>query len=348
MPAPSDPPPAADPAAPPALAAAAEMPLLLEQETEVSLLAAGDPLFASFTPDDFKAYVRFRICTAFPNIIGPESHGRYFGFHPQVLALSFESLLHQQTNLGHMLKAYGAYRDRIQGGIVAVSVARGGKPVRGGGALSIPESVADAPYLDVIAVLWKIAEGNKELLGRHMSARQKSSVSIEVASTVSDLDVYDPRDRSIVPMAVAREQWPDLITVHRKNGIQIGGIDGTQMAFAAGGEDRAVPFRGVGYTPNPAERRTAKIVDLSASGGDDAAIAAVLSYDWEPGMDVSWMPVLHGRDAGRGTVREIVMEGSRTLHGRTMEASPEDPLLVVKVHGKRLEVIRHSSSVKKI
>lgn len=323
-------------------------PCHLAGETEVSLLAAGDPVFSDFKPDDYKAYIRFRICTSFPKIIGPESHGRYFGFHPQVLLKSYRSLLHQQTNLGHTLKVYGGYRDRIQGGIVGVSVAKGGSPYKGASRVPIPDGESDALYLDVIAVLWKMADGNKELLGRHVSARQKTSVSIEVGTTLHDLWVYDPRDRSIHALAAAMEQWPGLVKRDKKKGVQIGSVDGVQFAFAAGGEDGSVPFRGVGYTPNPAEGATAKVVDLAAEmEGDDVAFAATLVQDWEAGMEVAWSPIFQGLDAGCGIVREVVTDGSVERDGMLKAASPADPLLVIKVHGRNYEVVRHASSLEK-
>jgi hypothetical protein len=321
--------------------------LQLSELTDVSLLAAGDPLFSQFVPDDYKAYIRFKICTAFPNVIGPEMHGRYFGFHPQVLVNSYQSLIDQQTNLGHALKLYGAYRDRIQGFVKGVSVAN---LTRNMGRIEIPGSVEEAPFLDCIAVVWKMAEGNKEMLGKHITAQQKTNVSIEVGSTMADLLVYNPTDRSIHEMAAAMVQWPGLITQNKKTGLQIGKVDGVQFAFAAGGAAGKVPFRGVGYTPNPAESKTAKIIDLSASGGagdEEVAFAAISISDWEAGETVAWAPVLYGQDAGRGTVTEVVYQGSQTRHGLTKSGSLSDPLLVIKVHGKKLEVLRHSSSVKK-
>jgi hypothetical protein len=322
--------------------------LELCEETEVSMLAAGDPVFKDFVPDDFKAYIRFRICTAFPNVIGPEMHGRYFGFHPQVLVNSFRSLLHQQTNLGHMLKLYGAYRDRIQGGIVGVSVGKGGGGYRPAGKIQVPETVEEAPYLDVIAVLWKMAEGNKELLGKHISAREKTNVSIEVATTMADLQIYNPTDKSIHSMQDALAQWPDLIKRDKKNGIQIGQVDGVQFAFAAGGAAGTVPFRGVGYTPRPAETKTAKIIDLAAEqAGEDIAFAAMVTQDWEPGMEVTWPPIIHGRDAGRGIIKEVIFEGKHSRHQMTKIATEADPLLLLQIHGARIEVLRHASSVVK-
>lgn len=318
-------------------------PLRTDEVTEVELLAAHDPVWSQFQADDYKGYVRFRICTAFPNVIGPEAHGRYFGFHPQVLANSYKSLLHQQTNLGHVLEAYGGYKDRIMGGIVGVSF-----PDNHGRKWEIPDDVSKAPFLDCVAVFWKLASGVKNMVGNHQTSRQKTNVSIEVGTTIEDLSVYDPRDRSILSLADAMAAHPKLITVAPKKGIQIGQVDGVQFAFAAGHADGAVPYKGVGYTPNPAEWKTAKVVELRAAYEcGSACMAAMAVPEWDRGMDVAWQPIFHGSDAGRGTVTEVITEGAHTRHGMTKRATPEDPLLDIKVHGKKLNVLRHSSSVKK-
>jgi hypothetical protein len=327
-----------------ALAAAAEpQSFIATEESEVSFLAANDPVFSDLKPDDFKAYVRFRVATAFPALIGPEMHGRVFGFHPQVLVNSFRTLLHQQTNLGHLLKAYGAYRDRIIGNVVGVSVANLQRQTK----QTMAATADAAQYLDVVAVIYKAAEGVKELLGNHTSARQKQSVSIEVGTTMGDLEVYDPRDGSILALSAATELYPKLLSVHKEKGIQIGKVDGVQFAFAAGGASGSVPFRGVGYTPSPAEKKTAKIIDLKASMFEDVCFAAMALPEWEPGGSVRWAPVLYGQDAGCGTVVEVIMAGSVTRHGMTKLATPADPLLDIKVRGKNLHVIRHAGSVSK-
>jgi hypothetical protein len=182
------------------------------------------------------------------------------------------------------------------------------------------------------------------LLGNHTSARQKQSVSIEVGTTMGDLAVYDPRDASIIAMTAAAELYPKLLSLHKENGLQIGKVDGVQFALAAGGESGTVPFRGVGYTPNPAEKKNARIIDLKASMMDDVCFAAMAVPEWEPGADVRWAPVLYGQDAGRGTIMEVILHGSVTRHGMTKHATPADPLLDIKVHGKNLRVIRHGSS----
>lgn len=322
--------------------------LQVSGETEISLLGASDPVFTDLKPDDFKAYIRFRIATAFPNVIGPEMHGRYFGFHPQVLVNSYRSLLHQQINLGHMLKSYGAYRDRIIGCAVGVAVGNVQRQPK----QMITDSIETAQYLDVVAVVFKAAEGVRTMLGNHISSHQKQSVSIEAGGPPSTYGVYDPRDKSIRTLDQAMEEWPQAITVHREHGLRIGAVDGVQLAFAGGGQDGAIQFRGVGATPNPAEKRTAKIVDLKAEldmGGDMCMAASVRVEEWQPGQPVAWVPlVLSGEDAGRGTVVGVIEEGSVLRHGMRKTATAHDPLLEIRVSGKSLHVIRHASSIRKM
>ncbi len=50
-----------------------------------------------------------------------------------------------------------------------------------------------------------------------------------------------------------------------------------------------------------------------------------------------------GEPAGTGAI----IDGSHTRHGMRKTASLADPLLDIKVIGKKLRVLRHSSSVKK-
>lgn len=324
--------------------AATAMPLVVTESSEVSLLAADDPVFADLKPDDYKGYFRFRIATSFPAVIGPEMHGRVFGFHPQVLANSYRSLLHQQTNLDHMLKAYGAYRDRIIGSIVGVGI---GNLQRCLGPQKIAASVEAAQYLDCVAVFYKMAEGVKDMLGNHITSRQKQSVSIEAGTTMADMGVYDPRDSSILSIAEAAEKYPKLLSIHKEKGLQIGKVDGVQFALAAGRENGTIPFRGVGVTPKPAEKTTARIIDLKASASDEICFAAMALPDMEPGVQVTWAKAIYGSDAGSGTVMEVIISGSHTLHGMTKTATEADPLLDIKVTGKMLRVLRHASSVSK-
>ena len=322
-------------------------PLILTQDTEVSFLAANDPVFSSLVSDDYKAYIRFKICTAFPNVIGPEQHGRYFGFAPGVLAASHQSLLHQQTNLGHALKAYGAYRDRIIGGIVGVAVGNLPPGHRAqSGPLPIPETIDQAPYLDCVASIYKLAEGVKDLLGNHASSRQKTSVSIEAGTNVEDLWVYDPRDRSIHSMEAAAANWPGLLTADQKRhpdrpggrcAVRLRGRRHGRQDPAARRRLHSHPGRGPDRQ-NPRTQRLPVRRRLPRRHRHPR-LAARRRSELEP--------VFAGMDAGRGKVIEVIREGAHVRHGMTKRASAADPLLGIKVHGKRLAVLRHASSVSK-
>ncbi len=312
------------------------------QETQVSLLAAGDPVWGDLKPDDYKAYVRLKICTSFPLVHGPESSGKFFGFHPQVLANSHRSILHQQTNLMHQLKVHGAYRDRIVGTVVGVAFPENRR------AWEIPEDPDKAPSMEVIAVLHKAAEGVATWLGNHQSGRQRSAVSIEVAPLLSQIGIFNPADRSILSISDAQEAYPNAITFDEKTGIHTGKWDGNQLGLALGRENDTINFQGYGYVPRGAEK-TAKITDIRAGReGDDAVmIAAIASREWEPGDEVAWTRIL-GTDSGRGVIREVIFEGSVTRHGKTMTADPSSPLLDISVRGKPLSVLRSAHSVKKV
>lgn len=313
-------------------------------ETEVSVLAASSPLWKGLVADDFKAYVEYEICYSLPNVIGPEMHGRVIGYHPQVLAASYRSLWHQQNNLGHQLKIYGAANDRIVGTVVGVSF-----PDMPEGGWVIPETVAQAPCMRVVAVVHKAAAGVDKLLGKHMTAKEKMSVSIESTGLTKDYAVYDPKDRSFVNITQAQEKFGDKILSFKKDkGLQLAKFEGRQLVLCPGGEDRQVSFCGVGYTPNPAEKM-AGIQEIRAEMEDGRImVAAMASPEWDAGMDVGWTPIFQGADAGRGTVLEVIWEGKVVSHGQTFHADPAVPLLRLKVHGKKLEVIRHATSVRKL
>jgi len=315
-----------------------ELPSCLLTASSLRVIAAGDALWKGLRPDASKAYVGFEICRALPSIAGPESSGRYFGIHPQVIANSYQSLLHQQTNLGHLLKAYGATRDRIVGTVVGVAFPE--KPGRG---WQIPESVDQAPIMQVVAVLHKKAEGVDRLIGGHQSAKKPQSVSIEAFST--DLWIYDPEDRSFTRLAEAPEKFGESVWKDPELGWMAGKFEGRQLAFAPGGESGKTDFEGVGYTPTPAERE-AKITNIRAEMESGMMIAAMACADWEPGMTVKWTPILAGRDAGKGEVVEVITEGSHLVGGRRLEADVAHPLLRVKVRG-RGEFLRSAASLKK-
>lgn len=304
-------------------------------------IAANDPLWKGLQPDNNKAYVGFRICKSLPYISGPEMHGRYFGMHPEVLRQSYTSLLHQQMNLRHLLKAYGANEDRIVGTVVGVSFPER----RGGGKWEIPGSEAEAPMIEAVAVLHKKAAGVAKLLGDHQTNRQPQSVSIEAVSKT--VLIFNPGDGSFLTLADAVEAYGDKVVYRdEEKGWQAGKAEGGhQLAFIQGGLDGTVDFEGVGYTPNPAEK-AAHITEVRAELEDGWRVAAMASMEWEPGMEVAWVPLL-ARDAGRGEIIEVITEGEHVVSGEKIVANAIHPILRVKVHGKHLEVLRTADFVQK-
>lgn len=312
-------------------------------ETEISILGANDPLWKDLKADDYKAYVKLNICHSFPQVHGPESSGKFFGFHPQVLANSHRSILHQQVNLNHQLKVYGAYRDRIVGTVVGVAFPENRR------GWEIPENPADAPSMEVIAVLHKAAEGVPAWLGGHQSGRAKSQVSIEVSPKLSQCGVFNPQDRSILSLAEAEEAYPGSITFDDKTGVGTTKWEGVQLGIALGRLNDTISFQGFGYVPRGAEK-TARITDIRAEREGDhgtVMIAALAAPEWQPGDAVSWPRIL-GTDAAAGVIREVIYEGTHKRHGHTLIADPANPLLDIAVKGKALSVLRSAASVKKI
>lgn len=311
------------------------------QADSFRLVAAGDTLWQGLKPDDYKAYVGFRVCRSLPHIAGPESHGRYFGMHPQVLHNSKDGLLHQQTNLGHALKAYGATRDRIVGTILGVAFPDPRMRV-----WELPEKASEAPFLEVVAVIHKAAEGVAKLIGNHQSSRQKSAVSIEAEGT--DAWIYWAKDRSFRTFKDALEEFPEAITKHEERGWQAGKVDGHQLVFTPGGQAGKVIFQGIGYTPTPADD-DAKVTRIHAHGMDGLELAAsMVQLDWEPGMEVAWKPIVAGMDAGAGVVVEVITEGEHKVSGLEVKADSLHPILRVKVPGKKGDFLRTSATLKKL
>jgi hypothetical protein len=318
----------------------------------VMMLGEGqeDPLFAGLTPDDSKAYVTFDICKAFPNVIGPEMSGAYFGFHPQVLANSFRGLLHQQINLNHALKAYGSPRDRIVGCAVGVAF-----PEEPAGGWVIGSSPGEAPSLHVAAVLYKLSEGMTKMLGEHMSARRKWSTSIEVSAKMDNAGVYRRSTGELLGMKELTPELAEAVTRGEGGGVELGQIDGEQLAMAMGIRDGVVDFQGVAMTPTPAEK-TAKITSLRAEGKTEeespmiqiAASLAEPKLPFRVGQKVKWSK-LAAKDAGIGKVEQIYVDGVHHIGGRgQVEATWDEPLLRIKPRSRAYEVMRSASKVRPI
>lgn len=277
-------------------------------------------------PDLFKAYVDFEICHSFPQIIGPTMSGAYLGYHPAVLAANHDGLVHQWMNLRHQTKANdaeGKARDRIVGCIIATYFPQA--PAMG---WKIPEKPADAPFITARAVLFKLAEGMNRVIGDHQTSRQDWSVSIEVDATWENIGIYLPSTREIWSLNDVPDDLLEALTVDKKSkSLVIGKARGQQLAFAYGNTNGQLHFRGVGMTPNPAER-TARITSIKAEdGGELFSIAAEkVSQEVLTGTRCTW-----AGDRYFGMVGEVVTSG-KLIHpgqGWGIEASEEDPALKI-------------------
>lgn len=304
---------------------------------------AGQAEFSDLVPDESKAYVRLRLCHSLPNVIGPEmKNGLVFAFHPRALARNYISLLHQQTNIGHRLRANGtAANDAINGCIIAVSYPEGWEDAE-----DLPETGASAPAIDVLAVMFKKANGVKGLLGEHLSARKKWSVSIETRLQYSECGVFDTRDGSLKNV----DELDEGLVRKVKGAPVLAKVKGGVLAWVLGGKEGQNDFslNGLGYVPVPAEKK-AVIVDLAASSVEGEEGSVMIAAGCEPeffeGVAVEW-DKLNVNCWGGGEVSEVVYEGEVSRHGIVFCASEEEPVLIVEM-ANGVEVARPASSVRK-
>lgn len=275
-------------------------------ETSVSGLrlasyAEGEPFAAlrentDFQPDNWKAFIEYRVCHALPTAtLGPADIGDmlgYFGFFGDTLSQSYRSLIFQQFNYRHLLKEYAAKdkkagkRDRIIG--MTVAVAMPPRPVEGWYSPKNPNGAKTA-VISGLASVSKLADGMDEILGDHLTSREEQSVSIEVAALPGNLGVWLPGSDQMFCLAGGAnrfanmpEAWAGAFTREtdkrgQKTGPTIvGQVDGKQLVLVYGAAGQPVEFRGVGMTPEPAEKFTgtnqpaARIVAVNAeqSRGD--------------------------------------------------------------------------------
>jgi len=249
-------------------------------------------------PDSSKAYVEFHLAHAFPVVTTDHT-----ALHPQVVANSYQSMLHQVFNLSHIMRAYNPEehaRDRILGSVVGVEfnadgVRRDNFGSRGNfGKLTVQPDRARAPGIRGVAVLHKNAQGADRILGQHQSGRHKWTVSMEneyapaesgfliedgaADKSLADWAAQTPRDfqdlnYTYVPFMGAPEELAESFDAEksrvkkpyrRKNTVALlGGLDG------------AVHFKGVGLTPLGKEPE-AEIAQMLASGASFADVDDVL------------------------------------------------------------------------
>lgn len=309
---------------------------------QVELLASDSPLVAKLpAPDDCRAFLSFNICNtvgAKGRGIGPVQNQNIVGFQPKTLDQSAQSMLFQCFNYNHLMRFYSGEpgteeyipNDRIIGCIVAV--AHPAAPASG-------FQPTDETALNCTAVVFKMANGVPKLLGEHLTAKKKQSVSMEVTTSVGNLGVWRPSTREIKPLLDPPQHWKSAYAVNDKGLPTVGKLSGEQLIIIYGLES-PVQFRGVGMTPTPAER-LAKItgVQCRMSTAEDSEVMDIAGKSYygvtAKAMARTWQGQLF-RYKNTGRLTQCVAtytEGRPTLPTWKcgIVASEEDPVLLLQV-----------------
>ncbi|GEM_PF-1612160 len=294
---------------------------------------AGSPFAGlGYKADDYKAYIEFTCCHSLPVVIGPTQEGSYIGMLPDTLSASHASLLHQQVNIRHLLKAYNPEqiaRDRIIGCVVATWFPKA--PL---GGWQMPASAEQAPAIKACAVVFKLAEGVPGLLGKHVTSREKQSVSIENITTLNNIGLWLASKPDVIVPLLDPGDYADAVSI-KDNKVSVGKVNGEQAVMVYGLNGRPTSLRGVGVTPRPAER-VAKITSVNAEenvteldGGSLHAMAAETHAGTLEGTEVRF------RTGRRGIIREVFTDGIARLGGLRVSASAENPALRIEMPDRR-------------
>lgn len=210
----------------------------------------------SFTPDLAKSYllVEFAFCP--PSVT---AHGE--SLWPGTVARCFRTMLHQQVNIGHLLKAYdpAVDDDRMIGMVVAVDY-----PVEPAGGWILPEKIEDAPRVRAVISLSKMVDGVAKILVE--TGHGIWSVSMEVNNkrgdaawiwrategTVDNPDVIEVKHGWLaIPAAKAPD---DLIACYDPEVMAVTKTwKGKRVVRLMGGFDGDIHFFGLGLVKYPAE-----------------------------------------------------------------------------------------------
>ena len=259
----------------------------------VSTFGSAAGMKQRFTPDSTKGFVKFEIANAFPNAL---VYGT--ALHPNVLAKSYGTMLHQPFNMEHQLAHYHKKKgvanhveDRILGSIHAVHF-----PETPHGGWRIGADGGAAPKITAIASYAKQAKGMDEVLGNHSSGKHKYTVSMEAVydfkdngfaiargnrSPLKEFANTTPDDMSqagfdYVPIAAAPEglasfneqtKTYDSAVFNKAMGRMESNYKGRKVTMLMGGLDGLVHFAGVGLVKNGAESKAGISRMLASADG---------------------------------------------------------------------------------
>ena len=233
-----------------------------------------------FVPDATKAFFTFAVSHAFPN-----ATVRGEAIHPNVVAMSYQSMLHQNVNYEHQIAKYYEgkkdVRDRVIGSVVAVDFPGG--PHR---KWLINKDSAVAPGITGVASVFKQTQGTAKMFGDHQVGRKKFTVSMEALWPLEDAGFAvelapgakqtfggTPEDFlsagwEYVPYEGAPKELQNCWST--KSGSILKRFQGRRVLIMCGGLNTPVHYAGIGVVSYGAER-AAKITRLIASNGEPTA-----------------------------------------------------------------------------
>jgi hypothetical protein len=243
-----------------------------------------------FVPDDSKGFIKFKLSHGFPVYT---AYGQ--GIHPNVIAMSHGSLLHQNFNVEHQMKSYQVVKpgdrnrskDRMIGTIVAVDYPNHTKTVGG-----------DPKPITAVASFAKAADGVDKIIGEHQSGRHNWSVSMEVsfAFSLSGFAIemssngkqrFDSSPQDMVNAGWDYVPWSDaspklLETFSKEKNRMVGMFQNRKTLLMLGGLDSPVHYAGVGLVRYGAEKEAGiEMMAASAKGtfhsGPFAALPILLA-----------------------------------------------------------------------
>ncbi len=291
-------------------------------------------------PDDWKAYLQFRVNHSLPVVAGPLASGNFSGYHPRVIAKSHPSLINQQVNLNHKIHSYdpeNVPEDRIVGCVIATQFPMGDHS-------RLPADRASAPCITGIAAIFKQAKGVDKMLGGHLASRKPWSLSLEVAFQIEEAGIWFPDEQRMVAVrALPEDVWRQ--SVQRRGGRNLyGKYKGQQLVLCPGGEENPVAYQGFGLTTNPAELE-AGIDQIKAEKMDLGEGMMALCAEAQPlalfRRGVSW-PGPQSRTIAK--VEKVFHDGTAVLGQDRRTATPENPVLQVMTLGG-LRLLRTLASV---
>jgi hypothetical protein len=261
----------------------------------------------TLTPDDYKAYLEFRLVHSLPMVTQFEST-----WHPSTVANSFKMLLHQVFNYRHQMAKYtkadeSPQTDRIFGSVVAVEY-----PTTPAGGWAIKENLEwngpeKNPGIRVVCNLPKMAVGADRILGSFQTGRQEWTGSIECGANLLGSGILLARPAgqaeadlpSLGPdlLALLKKQTPDdlgragylytgftqapeelLKCYDTELNMFVKPYKGRRCINLLGGINGTVELKGVGLV-NYGGEPTARLVEILAEGRQEAEKCGVRSAE---------------------------------------------------------------------